>query len=130
MTLAPFYFTSCSPWKSISRNTPGESYSGIRALADLSICVNKYQHVYNHPSKIFARENIKEVAARKGIHGAASAYSGGVLWEHGGDVSTMKLPCSSIELFSSNSRISVSLDSLAQEFSISRGSSWKIMVVS
>ena len=34
------------------------------------------------------------------------ADSGGVLKEHGGDVSTMKLPCSSIELFSLNSRVS------------------------
>ena len=56
--------------------------------------------------------------------------SGGVLKEHGGDVSTMKLPCSSIELLSSNSRVSDSMDSLAQEFSISRDSSWKIVVVS
>jgi hypothetical protein len=23
---------------------PGESYSSIRALADFSVCVNKYQH--------------------------------------------------------------------------------------
>ena len=30
--------------------------------------------VYNHPSKRFARENFKEVAARKGIHGAMSAW--------------------------------------------------------
>jgi len=29
--------------------------------------------VYNHPSKHFARESFKEVAARKGIHGAMSA---------------------------------------------------------
>jgi len=41
--LDPFYYTSRPPWKSIPRNTPGESYSGIRALADLSVCVNKYQ---------------------------------------------------------------------------------------
>ena len=56
--------------------------------------------------------------------------SGGVLKEHGGDVSTMKLPCSSIESLSSYSRDSASLNSLAQRFSIARGSSWKIKVVS
>ena len=39
--------------------------------------------------------------------------SGGVLKEHGGGVSRMKLPCSPIELFSLNSRVSALLDSLA-----------------
>ena len=58
------------------------------------------------------------------------ADSGGVLKEHGGDVSTMKLPRSLIESFSSHSRDSASLNSLAQGFSITKGSSWKIAVVS
>src|SRR6185503_4495863 len=59
-----------------------------------------------------------------------AADSGGVLKEHGGGVSRMKLPCSSMESFSSHSRDSASLDSLAQWFSITRGSSWKIKVLS
>ena len=56
--------------------------------------------------------------------------SGGVLKEHGGGVSRIKLSCSSIESFPSNSRVSASLDSLAQGFSILGGSSWKIKVAS
>ena len=56
--------------------------------------------------------------------------SGGVLIEHGGGDSRMKMSCSFIEPFSSHSRDSASLDSIAQRFSIARGSSWKIMVVS
>ena len=55
-------------------------------------------------------------------------YSGGVLKENGGGVSRIKLSCSSIESFHSNSRVSAALDFLAQGFSISGGSSWKIMV--
>ena len=58
------------------------------------------------------------------------ADSGGVLKEHGGDVSMMKLPCSFIESFSSHSIGSASLDSLTQRCSIARGSSWKIKGVS
>ena len=57
------------------------------------------------------------------------ADSGEVLKEHGFGDSRMKLPCSSIEPFSSHSRDSASADSLAQGFSVSRGSSWKIMAV-
>ena len=53
-----------------------------------------------------------------------------VLKEHGGGDSKMKLPCSSIEPLSSHSRDSASINSLAQWFSIVRGSSWKIKVVS
>ena len=59
-----------------------------------------------------------------------AADSGGVLKEHGGGVSRMKLPCSSMESFSSHSRDSASLNSLAQRFFASRGSSWTIMAVS
>ena len=71
--------------------------------------------VYNHPSKRFAREGFKEAATRKSIHGDSN--------------SRIKLPCSSIESFPSDSRVSASLDSLAQIYPITRGSSWKIMVV-
>ena len=45
MTLILSY-TSHFPWKSIPRNTPGENYSNIRELADLSVCVNKYQQAF------------------------------------------------------------------------------------
>ena len=56
--------------------------------------------------------------------------SGGMLKEHGGGVPRMKPRCSSMESFSSHSTDSASLNSLAQGFSITRGSSWKIEVVS
>ena len=56
--------------------------------------------VYNHPSKLFARENIRRLQLAKAFMVQRVPDSGGVLKEHGGDVSTMKLPCSSIELFS------------------------------
>ena len=58
------------------------------------------------------------------------ADSGGMLKEHGGGDSKMKLSCSSIEPLSSHSRDSASINSLAQWFSIVIGSSWKIKVVS
>ena len=44
--LGCYKFTSRSPWKSIPWNTPGENNNDICALADLSICVNKYQQAF------------------------------------------------------------------------------------
>jgi len=32
----------------ILRILPGKSYSGIHALADLSVCINKYQQAFWH----------------------------------------------------------------------------------
>ena len=48
---------------------PGQCNSAITKFAMLMI--NK--GIYNHPSKHFASERFKEVAARKGIHAATSA---------------------------------------------------------
>ena len=86
--------------------------------------------VSNHPYKCFARESFKEAAAHKGIHGATSAWfwrgAKGARWWCFDDETT-KLVYRVI-FFELQSQCLT--DSVAQEFSISRDSSWKIMVVS
>ena len=86
--------------------------------------------VYNHPSKHFAIEGRKVVVALDAFVVRSVASSGRMLYGHGDGDSRMKLPCPSTESSHSDSRVSASMDSLTQGFSISRGSTWKIMVVS
>jgi hypothetical protein len=88
------------------------------AILMVNICI------YNHPSKLFAREDHKAVVVLM----CALCTERGWLWEtwckHGSwGESRVKLPCLSMRTFPSDSRVGASYISMAQEFSVSRDAS-------
>ena len=76
--------------------------------------------IYNHPPKDFAGKHLEVIAFLVCAQGT----------KHACDISRVKLPCSSKESFSLDSRVGASSNSVAHGFSISKDSSWQIIVES